>query len=80
MRSWQVERRARTRRLIALGGLVAKAGIVELVGDDRAIILGGLIWIADKLRSDDAERAKTLWAAKGKEAFEAERNSIAADG
>lgn len=36
MRTWQVERRKRTRHLIELGGLVVKAGIVDLTGDDRA--------------------------------------------
>lgn len=30
MRTWQVERRKRTRRLIELDGLVVKARIVEL--------------------------------------------------
>ncbi len=43
MRSWQVERRKRTRHLIELGGLVVKAGIVDLTGDDRTTILGALI-------------------------------------
>ncbi|MGH6678939.1 MAG: conjugal transfer protein TraD [Bradyrhizobium sp.] len=66
MRSWQVERRKRTRHLIELGGLVAKAGLVDLTGDDRAIILGALLWMADKLRSEGGERARALWAAKGK--------------
>jgi hypothetical protein len=40
MRSWQIERRKRTRHLIELGGLVIKAGIVDLTGDDRAMIYG----------------------------------------
>jgi hypothetical protein len=62
----------RTRHLIELGGLVVKAGIVDLVGDDRATILGALLWTADKLKSDQGERARALWAAKGKEAFEAD--------
>jgi hypothetical protein len=70
MRTWQIERRKRTRHLIELGGLVVKAGIVDLVGDDRATILGALLWTADKLKSDQGERARALWAAKGKEAFE----------
>jgi len=70
MRSWQVERRKRTRRLIELGGLVVKAGIVDLIGDDRATILGALLWMADKLKSDQGEQARALWAAKGKQAFE----------
>ena len=70
MRTWQVERRKRTRHLIELGGLVVKAGIVDLTGDDRAIILGALLWMADKLQSDQREQARTLWAAKGKQSFD----------
>jgi hypothetical protein len=35
MRTSQVERRKRTRHLIELGGLVVKAGIVNLTRDDR---------------------------------------------
>ncbi|WP_422027522.1 conjugal transfer protein TraD [Pyruvatibacter mobilis] len=75
MRNWQVERRKRTRHLIELGGLVVKAGIVDLTGDDRAMIYGALIWIADKLNSEDQERARELWAGKGKEAFAAEQET-----
>ena len=70
MRSWQVERRKRTRHLIELGGLVVKAGIVELTGDDRAVIFGALLWLADKLRSNQGEDARALWAARGKQAFQ----------
>lgn len=80
MRSWQVERRKRTRHLIELGGLVVKAGIVDLTGDDRAMIYGALLWMADKLNSEDGGRARELWAGKGKEAFEAERPAGAHDG
>ena len=69
MRTWQVERRKRTRHLIELGGLAVKAGIVELTGDDRAMIYGALLWMADKLNSEDGGRARELWAGKGKEAF-----------
>jgi hypothetical protein len=69
MRAWQVERRTRTRHLIELGGLVVKARVVDLTGDDRAIILGALLWMADKLKSNQGEQARALWAAKGKEAF-----------
>jgi Conjugal transfer protein TraD len=70
MRTWQFERRKRTRHLIELGGLVVKAGIVDLTGDDRAMIYGALIWMADKLQSDQGEHARALWATKGKQAFE----------
>ena len=73
MRTWQVERRKRTRHLIELGGLVVKAGIVDLTGDDRAMIYGALLWMADKLKSNQGEQARALWAAKGKEAFAVER-------
>ena len=72
MRTWQVERRKRTRHLIELGGLIVKAGIVDLTGDDRATIFGALLWSADKLKNDQGERARALWAAKGKQAFEAD--------
>jgi Conjugal transfer protein TraD len=72
MRTWQVERRKRTRHLIELGGLVVKAGIADLTGDDRATILGALLWMADKLQSDQGDRARTLWTAKGKQALEAD--------
>ena len=70
MRTWQVERRKRTRHLIELGGLVVKAGVVELTGDDRAVVYGALLWMADKLQSDERDKALALWAAKGKKAFQ----------
>ncbi|MGI4794312.1 MAG: conjugal transfer protein TraD, partial [Janthinobacterium lividum] len=35
-RQWVQDRRTRTRQLIELGGLVQKAGLVELLQDDRA--------------------------------------------
>lgn len=70
MRTWQVERRKRTRHLIELGGLVVKAGVVDLTGDDRDMIYGALLWVADKLKSEQSEHARALWAEKGKEAFD----------
>ncbi|AZN73343.1 conjugal transfer protein TraD [Georhizobium profundi] len=69
MRTWAVERRRRTRHLIELGGLVVKAGVVELTNDDRAMIYGALIWMAETLRSEDGEGARELWAGKGEEGF-----------
>jgi len=79
MRTWKVERRKRTRQLIELGGLVVKAGIVDLTGDDRAVIYGALLWMAEKLKREEGERARELWAGKGKEAFTAEHSSGAHD-
>ena len=69
MRTWQVERRKRTRHLIELGGLIVKAGIVELTGDDRAMIYGALIWVAETMKGEESERARQLWAFKAKKAL-----------
>lgn len=76
MREWQVQRRARTKQLIELGGLVAKAGIVELTDDDRATIYGGLLWMADKLRSEDGAHGRALWKRKGKRAFGVQAGTV----
>lgn len=70
MREWQVNRRTRTRQLIELGGLVAKAGLVELTDDDRATLYGAFLTVAIKLRSDDREQALAIWKRQGKRAFE----------
>lgn len=70
MRDWQIKRRERTRQLIELGGLVAKAELVELTDDDRAMLYGAFLWMADKLRSDDGAQASALWIRKGKRAFD----------
>lgn len=69
-RAWAVKRRERTRQLIELGGLVTKARLVELAGDDRAIILGILVEAAARLSGDDREQALLLWRRRGKRAFE----------
>lgn len=76
MREWQVQRRERTRQLIELGGLVVKAGLVELTDDDRATLYGAFLTVAAKLRSEDREQALALWKRKGKRAFEAEGSKI----
>ena len=64
-----MKRRERTRQLIELGGLIAKAGVVELTDDDRAVILGLLIEAAAKLRSDETGDQLALWRRRGKRAF-----------
>ena len=68
-RAWQVKRRERTRQLIELGGLVAKSDLVELTGDDRAVILGLLVEAASALRSEARERQLLLWRRRGQRAF-----------
>jgi len=72
MRDWQIKRRERTRHLIELGGLVMKARLVDLADDDRAMLYGAFLWMADKLRSDDGPHASVLWKRKGQRAFAAD--------
>jgi hypothetical protein len=78
-RVWQVKRRERTRHLIELGGLVAKAGLVELTDDDRAVIFGALLELAARLRSDDGDASKLLWRRRGKRAFAGDAPDLGAD-
>lgn len=76
-RDWARERRERTRHLIELGGLVQKAGLVELVNDDRATLLGAFLELAEKLqegRQDEGETAlPTRWRRRGLRAFDADK-------
>jgi hypothetical protein len=67
-----MKRRERTHLLIELGGLVQKAGLVDLTDDDRAILYGAFLTIADKLRDGDREQTLTLWRRRGKRAFDME--------
>ena len=68
-RDWIVKRRERTRHLIELGGLVAKAGLIELTDDDRAVILGLLSDCATKLCGPDRDQILLLWRRRGRRAF-----------
>jgi hypothetical protein len=67
-----VERRERTRHLIELGGLVVKAGLVDLTDNDRTTLYGAFLAVADKLQGDERDNALVLWRRRGKRAFEAE--------
>ena len=71
-RQWVANRRERTRHLIELGGLVQKAGLVELTDDDRAVLLGAFFAIATKLQGEGREQAITLWRRRGKREFATE--------
>ena len=83
-RNWAVARRERTRHLIELGGLVAKAGLVELTDDDRATVFGALMEAAGRLRGadDGADPAhlRARWRRAGLRAFAADREAAAAAG
>jgi hypothetical protein len=67
-----MQRRERTRHLIELGGLVQKAGLVELADDDRATLYGALLDLAGRARGDDTADTLALWKRRGKRAFDAE--------
>lgn len=64
-----MKRRERTRQLIELGGLVAKAGLVELTDDDRAVLFGLMIEAAATLKSEQRDHALMLWRRRGRRAF-----------
>jgi hypothetical protein len=72
-REWVVTRRARTRHLIELGGLVRRSGLVDLVGDDRAVLYGAFLDIASMFQSNDREERMTLWRRRGSQAFKSEK-------
>ena len=79
-RDWVQERRTRTRQLIELGGLVQKAGLVELTDDDRATLLGAFLELADRLQAQEDERQeetpanlKARWRRQGLRAFNADQ-------
>lgn len=76
-REWVMQRRERTRHLIELGGLVQKAGLVELTDDDRAAIYGVLLVVAIKLRDEGRNELLALWRRRGKRAFEDEARAKA---
>lgn len=65
-----MKRRERTRQLIELGGLVAKADLVMLTDDDRAVIFGLLVEAAAMLRSERRDEALSLWRRRGRRAFD----------
>jgi hypothetical protein len=69
-RHWVMKRRERTRQLIELGGLIAKAKLIELTEDDRAVIFGVLVEAAATLNGEQRDKALSLWRRRGKRAFE----------
>ena len=74
-RTWVVKRRERTGQLIELGGLVAKAGLIELTEDDRAVLFGLLVEAAAKLEGPDHEQQLLLWRRRGRREFDLGRTS-----
>jgi hypothetical protein len=70
-----VKRRARTRHLIELGGLVRKSGLVDLTGDDRAVLYGAFLEIASMLQGKSREQNMTLWRRRGSRGFKGETDA-----
>jgi hypothetical protein len=75
------DRRARTRRLIELGGLVQKSGLPARLAaadaeDERAVILGVLLMASQMLASPNATIGTgdliARWRAAGRTALQAE--------
>ncbi len=64
-----MKRRERTRQLIELGGLIAKAGLITLTDDDRAVIFGMLVDAAATLQGEHRDDMLALWRRRGKRAF-----------
>ncbi len=69
-REWVMQRRERTRHLIELGGLVQKAGLVDLTDDDRATLYGALLELA--IQAQENTDVLMLWKRRGRRAFDAE--------
>jgi hypothetical protein len=69
-RDWAKARRERTRHLIELGGLVQKAGLVELVDDDRLQ--------EDKHQGGRQADQLARWRRRGLRVFDADRDAAAA--
>lgn len=68
-----MDRRARTRRLIELGGLIDKSGIEPAVlavdPDTPAVILGALLELADELRGSASAGRVAAWRERGRTAL-----------
>lgn len=65
-------RRERTRHLIELGGLVQKAGLVELADDDRAMLYGAFLDLAARMQGEDGTQLRLLFHRRGARAFATE--------
>lgn len=65
----QADRRARTRRLIELGGLVQKAGLADALADDRVALYGSFLFLRGLLAGERREGALVLFQRAGRRAF-----------
>lgn len=49
-----------------------KAGLVDFANDDRTVLSGAFLAVADRLSGEDREGALLLWARRGRRAFGAD--------
>src|SRR3546814_7890513 len=75
-REWVMRRKERTRHLIELGGLVQKAGLVDLTDDDRATLYGAMLELAGRARGEDAGDVLALWKRRRSEEHTSELQSL----
>lgn len=64
-------RRDRTRQLIELGGLVAKAGLIDQTQDDRPLLMGAFLSLADAIASPEGRDLVEIWRRRGLRALTA---------
>lgn len=65
-------RRERTRHLIELGGLVQKAGLVDIADDDGALLYGAFLALALQMQGEHSDQVKLLFRRRGARAFATE--------
>jgi len=77
----RAQRKARTRTLIQLGGLIEKAGLLDFVEletgqdlqkdpatfEDAATLMGALLSLKESFQDEEADAQKILWEARGKQ-------------
>jgi hypothetical protein len=73
-RAWVVKRRERTRHLIELGGLVQKAGLLELTSDDRSLLYGAFLELTDILKDETREPTIAIGRRRGSRMFRSEKS------
>jgi len=72
-----VARRERTRHLIELGGLVQKAGLVAIADDDRAMLYGAFLELAQQMCGPNGSQLMLLSRRRGARAFATEAEDAA---
>lgn len=63
-----------SRHLIELSGLVQKSGLVELSTDDRAVLYGAFLELADMLQDEACEQTIARRRRRASRAFKSFRN------